>query len=53
MECILVKPINKKQSNVIKSLFEELNIPFKNEESLEAKIFRLYEEGHYDDEELT
>jgi len=52
MESITIIPRNKRQSSIIKSFFKEMDIPFEKEESLEAKIFRLYEEGHYGDEDI-
>jgi len=53
MESITITPRNKRQSDAIKSFFKEMDIPLKEKkESLEIKILRLYEEGHYDDEDI-
>jgi len=53
MERIIITPRNKRQSRIIKSLFKEMDIPLKEKkESLETKILSLYEEGHYDDEDI-
>jgi len=52
MESITIIPKNKRQSSIIKSFFKEMDIPIKENESLDAKIFRLYEEKHYNSEEL-
>jgi len=54
MENTVIAQRSKKQSSFAKTLFKNREIPFKKQkpETLEAKICRLYTEGHYSEEKL-
>jgi len=56
MESITIKPRTKKEFNFFKELFEKTNTPIEyrkeKTKTLEEKIFRLYQQGHYTDSEI-
>jgi len=55
MNALLVRPTDKKQSLLARKVLKNAQIPFKEQkkERLEAKMFRLNQEGHYSDHELS
>jgi len=55
MDALLVHPTDKKQSLWTVKMLKNAQIPFKKQkkECLEAKMFRLNQEGHYSDHELS
>jgi len=55
MNALLVHPTDRKQSSWARKMLKNAQIPFKEQkkERLEAKMFRLNQEGHYSDHELS
>jgi len=55
MNALVVHPTDKKQSLWTRKMLKNAQIPFKEQkkESLETKMFRLNQEGHYSDHELS
>jgi len=55
MNALLVQPTDKKQSLLARKVLKNAHIPFKKQkkERLEAKMFRLNQEGHYSDYDLA
>jgi len=54
METITIEPRSRRQLGVLEGLFREMGVPVRKPqpETLEAKAFRLYAEGHYSEEDL-